>query len=316
MFVLISSPSSFSGWQRAFTGSGKARLAIFLLITCAHLLTSPGCLAEDFKNHLSKFEDSVWIRWVNIKQGDQQACFSGHRPLRYFEMWERSGRARAPRMTGVLFVLLSGCCSWVAIYGWCLFWWLLNIQAIFSILGCIPCIWETTVLDYHWPHHKKNNTPSLCSSQFQRKWCGSVCQFLGLAGPWPKFLYAFIRDKAIVHNWFQPRILVDWSPFSGFAGVGCYKRFVISILLGLQQNFDISTSSIVLFLIYLWNSLPKHGCKIIIFRSIIVLVLLNTLGHCNWGLWKAFMDEVYFSTVNDELLYILKLNSWNVEWVV
>ena len=28
---------------------------------------------------------------------------------------------------------------------------------------------------------------------------------------------------------------------------------------------------------------------------------------------KACTDEVYFSTVNDELLYVLKLNSWNVE---
>ena len=217
------------------------------------------------------------MRWITLNKVISKPV-SLAQDMCYFEMWGQSGTARTPRMTGVLFVfLLWGCCSWVAIYG-CLFWLLLNTQTVFSVLGCIPCIWETPVLDYHWPHHMKNNSPSLCSSQFQRKWCDWVCQFLSLAGPWPKFLCLFIRDKAVVHNWFQPQTLVEWAPFSGFGGVGCYKSFVISILVALQQNFDISTSSVVLFLIYLWNSLPNHGCKIIIFRCVIVSMLLNTLG--------------------------------------
>lgn len=117
--------------------------------------------------------------WVNIKQGDQSKPVhwgTGHCAiLRCGNGVEEQGTQDDRK---VLFVsLLSGCCSWVAIYGWCLFWLLLNIQAIFSILGCIPCIWETTVLDCHWPllFIWKTLTKSLLLSVSEKVvWAGSM----------------------------------------------------------------------------------------------------------------------------------------------
>lgn len=115
-----------------------------------------------------------------------------------------------------------------------------------------------------------------------------VCHFLGLAGPWLKFFYAFAREKAIVHNWFQP--LSCWLSELLFLVLeeGSVKLLPAVKALLFPRWFCYSRTLILVFsllsfswYICLWNSLPKHGYKIITFRSIIVLKLLNDFGHCN-----------------------------------
>lgn len=66
--------------------------------------------------------------------------------LHYFEAWEGTGKARGPQADGGYEII--------------------NIQSIFSVLGFVPCIAETILLDCHMLHRVKK-LANLCSSQFR-----------------------------------------------------------------------------------------------------------------------------------------------------
>lgn len=85
---------------------------------------------------------------------------------------------------------VSGWLFTAGVYSDCL----LNIQSIFSTLGYVPHVSETTAVDYHLLHYLWNNSrSSLLLSVLE-----TVCHFLSLVGP-----CVFTREKAILHNCFQ-----------------------------------------------------------------------------------------------------------------
>lgn len=164
--------------------------------------------------------------------------------------------------------------------GWCLFWLISNIQSIFSVLGFVPYISETTVLDCHVLRHVKNS--SLISTSPSFRWSGGVECVIFMVWQGHDYILYFHQRKPWMVPTSEP--LAEWALFSG-VGEGSVKLLPTMKALLFSQELLILVHSLPFssWHIGLWNSLSKHGCKIIIVGPF-CWCSLNAFVHCIWDL--------------------------------